>query len=119
MAKLESSTLGPNLRDFGRRKYPRRRVILITGKQVIEGDSPRSPDGFTGGFTGGFAGGRTGGVRRRKPDAVALYSGRGESLADRVLGQFGDAVQVELAHDIAAMRFDGVLRNVHPCRDFG
>jgi hypothetical protein len=39
------------------------------------------------------------------------------ALADRVPGQFGDAVEIELAHDVAAVGLDGACRDAHPLGD--
>ncbi len=45
-------------------------------------------------------------------------SGGGEAFADGVLGEFGDAVDMELKHQVAAMGFDGFDADVEVAGDF-
>ena len=44
--------------------------------------------------------------------AAGVGSERDDAFADRVLGELGDRVQVELAHDVAAVHLDGRHRDV-------
>src|SRR6266581_3419129 len=58
------------------------------------------------------------GERRERRVVAATVSAGREAIADGVFGQFGDTVQVELAHDIAAMDFDRRRREVQLLGDF-